>query len=134
MRGCRRTLSPHHGLVVCRERPGHSSYTRHTARVPGIGAPQLLPPHEDCDGCAARHLLLQALRRPHGSVALEEALLDGLLYVALLVLRPLEDVSVEIVGRVGRHFGASVSVKYSKVPDRGQKLKKERKMCLGIGI
>ena len=118
IRGCERTLSPHHGLVVCRERPGHSSYPRHTARVPGIGAPQLLPPHEDCDGCAASHLLLQALRRPHHPVALQEALLDGLLDVSLLVLRPLEDVYVKIVGSMGRYFGASMTVKDTKIPDK----------------
>ena len=104
--------------MVGRERLGHPRHPRHTPRVPGVGAPELLATDEGRDGSAASHLLLQALRRPHGSVALEEALLDGLLYVALLVLRPLEDVYVKIVGSMGRYFGASVTVKDTKIPDK----------------
>ena len=108
---------PHHGLVVGRERFGHPGHPRYTPRVPRVGAPELLAPDEGRDCSATCHLLLQTLRSPHRSVALQESLLDCLLDVAIFVLRPQDYGSVKIVGSIGGHFRSSVAIKYSEIPD-----------------
>ena len=79
--------------------------------APGVShvvAVERVFPDQGRDGRGAGHLVLEGLVVAHGLVALQEALGDGRLQVAGLVLLLLEDVSVEVLGDVGGDLGAAM--------------------------